>query len=113
MELEGRHEGSHEELIAMSAFLTNQLSAREDFFGEASLRMAKEINPKSSPYSRPESDLKVSYLIFPGTRDPADAPDLEKWHGKVGALLKDIGGLGEGYELHRWADYFAAEAAGE
>src|SRR5690606_2336287 len=33
--------------------------------GEASLRMAREINQRSSPYSRPISDLTVSYIVFP------------------------------------------------
>ena len=81
--------------------------------GEASLRLAKEINPKSSPYSRPESDLHVSYLIFPGTRDEVKSPpDLEKWHKRVGGLLGEIGGLGEGYKLHAWDDYFAEDDGG-
>lgn len=33
--------------------------------GEGSLRLSREINPKAGPYSRPVSDLKVSYLISP------------------------------------------------
>ena len=36
-----------------------------DKVGEASLRIAKEINTLSTPYNRPVSDLKVTYLIFP------------------------------------------------
>ena len=31
--------------------------------------MAKTVNPKATPYIRPESDLKVTYLIFPGTAE--------------------------------------------
>lgn len=74
-------------------------------FGEASLRIAREINEKASPYNRPVSDLTVTYLVFPGSADPAKGPpDLEDWHRKCTALLADIGGLGEGYELHRWED---------
>ena len=50
-----------------------------DRVGEASLRIAKEINPLATPYNRPVSDLKVTYLIFPGTADtPFGPPDLEK-----------------------------------
>lgn len=79
--------------------------------GEASLRMAKEINPKASPYSRPVSDLHVSYLIFPGSREEKGPPDLDRWHDEVEKLLGKIGGLGEGYTLHRWEDRFAKPAS--
>jgi len=73
--------------------------------GEASLRIAREINPKASPYSRPVSDLKISYLVFPGSREAkAGAPDYEKWRQKCHDLLAEIGGVGEGYQLHQWQD---------
>lgn len=73
--------------------------------GEASLRMAREINPKASPYSRPVSDLKVTYLVFPGSRDPEKGPpDYAKWRQRCGELLNGIGGIGEGYQLHEWQD---------
>jgi hypothetical protein len=73
--------------------------------GEASLRMARELNPKATPLSRPVSDLKVSYLIFPGSHD-ADRgpPDYEKWRQRCHELLGTIGGLGEGFQLHLWQD---------
>ena len=71
--------------------------------GEASLRMAKEINQRASPYSRPVSDLKVTYLVFPGSREPDKGPpDYELWRERCAELLGEIGGLGEGYELHTW-----------
>ncbi|MCW1885922.1 glycoside hydrolase family 75 protein [Luteolibacter flavescens] len=71
--------------------------------GEASLRMAKQINSRASPYSRPESDLVVTYLVFPGSREEKKGPpDYEKWRERCGELLKECGGLGEGVELHRW-----------
>src|SRR4029077_1459101 len=35
-----------------------------DKVGEASLRVAKEINALANPYNRPVSDLKVTYLVF-------------------------------------------------
>jgi hypothetical protein len=73
--------------------------------GEGSLRMARELNPKASPYSRPVSDLKVSYLVFPGSRDPEKGPpDYEKWRQRCHELLGGLGGLGETYELHSWQD---------
>lgn len=81
-------------------------------FGEASLRVARQINPKASPYNRPVSDLTVTYLIFPGSADEKKGPpDLEAWHQKCSALLADIGGVGEGYSLHRWEDYIAKKKA--
>ncbi|MCP4849619.1 MAG: hypothetical protein GY899_16900 [Verrucomicrobiaceae bacterium] len=72
--------------------------------GEASLRLAREINPKATPYSRPVSKLHVSYLVFPGSRDPADAPDFKRWHDRVSALLDRIGGLGKDVKLHQWSN---------
>ncbi len=75
--------------------------------GEASLFMAKAINPKSTPYIRSESDLKVSYLIFPGTaKKPFGPPNLEEWRTQCLAYLSDIGGVGPGFEIHTWEDKF-------
>ena len=72
-----------------------------DKAGEASLRIAKQINPLSTPYNRPVSDLKVTYLIFPGTADkPFGPPDLDKLQMRCEALVKEIGGAT--VPLHRW-----------
>jgi len=80
--------------------------------GEASLRMARELNDRASPYSRPVSDLKVTYLVFPRSREATkSAPDYVEWRKKCEALLGEIGGLGEGYELHQWKDLLAPEPA--
>jgi hypothetical protein len=76
--------------------------------GEASLRMAREINPNASPYSRPVSDLKITYVIFPGSADEKKGPpDLKAWKEKCNALLTEIGGLGENYTLYDWKDLLA------
>lgn len=76
--------------------------------GEGSLRLSREINPKSGPYSRPVSDLVVSYLIFPGTAEPeAGPPDYEKFTAKCRELLNDIGGMGDAFKLHQWEDLLA------
>lgn len=80
--------------------------------GEASLRMAKELNPKATPYNRPESDLEVTYLIFPKTREwPGSQPDYQKWREKCAEYLGRLGGIGEGYELHEWEDTLEPSAA--
>lgn len=63
--------------------------------GEASLRLAKLVNPKATSLARPVSDLKVSYLIFPHTKEEVNtAPDYERMNARCRALLEDIGGLG-------------------
>ena len=74
--------------------------------GEASLRVAKELNSNATSYKRPVSDLKVSYLIFPQSADSPSAPDMDMWFDKVQSLLGELGGLGDGVKLFRWPDYF-------
>jgi Fungal chitosanase of glycosyl hydrolase group 75 len=72
-----------------------------DKAGEASLRIAKEINAMATPNNRPVSDLKVTYLIFPGTAEtPFGPPDLEKLQVRCEALVKEIGGAA--VPLHHW-----------
>lgn len=71
-----------------------------DKAGEASLRIAKEINAAATAYNRPVSELKVTYLVFPGTADPPGPPDLEKLQARSEALVKEIGGAT--VPLHHW-----------
>lgn len=72
-----------------------------DKVGEASLRIAKEINTLATPYNRPVSDLKVTYVIFPGTAEtPFAPPDLEKIQARCQALVDEIGGAST--PLHHW-----------
>jgi hypothetical protein len=74
-----------------------------DKVGEASLRIAQQINALATPYSRPVSDLKVTYLIFPGTADmPFGPPDLEKIRTRCEKLIQEIGGAT--VPLHHWED---------
>lgn len=73
--------------------------------GEASLRIARQIDPSASPYKRPVSDLKVTYLIFPDSADAnRKAPDYAAWKTRCAELIKRIGGLAEGAALHEWED---------
>ena len=74
-----------------------------DKAGEASLRIAKEISATASAMNRPVNDLKVSYIMFPGTADtPFGPPDLDKIHGRCEALVNEIGG--SGVPLHKWVN---------
>src|SRR6476469_3989798 len=64
-----------------------------DKAGEASLRIAKEINATATAYNRPVSDIKVTYLVFPDSAEkPWGPPDLEKLQAKCDELVKEIGG---------------------
>jgi glycosyl hydrolase group 75 (putative chitosanase) len=72
-----------------------------DKVGEASFRIAKEINPQSTPYNRPVSELKVTYLIFPGTAEtPFGPPDYDKLQARCQKLVDEIGGAT--VPLHHW-----------
>src|SRR6266566_8253357 len=74
-----------------------------DRVGEASLRIAKELNALATAHNRPVSDLKVSYIFFPGTAEkPFGPPDLDKIHARCETLVKEIGGAS--VPLHRWGN---------
>lgn len=76
--------------------------------GEASLRLARLVNPKATPYARPVSHLGVSYLIFPGTAEPEKGPiNYELMNQKVQQLLNEMGGLGEGAQFCTVQDLLA------
>lgn len=72
--------------------------------GEASLRLAREVNPKASVYARAVSNLGVSYIIFPGTAEEEKGPiSYGRLNERCRQLLDDIGGLAPGasyIELH-------------
>ncbi|MBR1977875.1 MAG: glycoside hydrolase family 75 protein [Akkermansia sp.] len=62
--------------------------------GEASLRLCKEVNPKSSVYARAVSDLGVSYIIFPGSAEEEKGPiDYNRLNTRIRELLNEMGGL--------------------
>ena len=72
-----------------------------DKVGEASLRIARELNALSTAYNRPVSDLRVTYIIFPETAEkPFGPPDLERIHARCETLTKEMGGAS--VPLHRW-----------
>ena len=71
--------------------------------GEGSLRLCREISARASLANRAESDLKVTYLVFPNTAEPnRTAPTLEKWWIQCDLLLGEIGGYRG--ELAFWED---------
>ena len=74
-----------------------------NLMGECSLRICRQIFAKADANNRAVEDLKVTYLVFPGTADkPFEVPDLQKWHDRCDALLKEIGGYGG--QLMAWED---------
>jgi hypothetical protein len=70
--------------------------------GEASARICKEINPRASAFNRPVSNIKVSYLIFPGTAEKSGPPDVVRWRERCKQYFNEIGGAT--LELHTWQD---------
>ena len=76
--------------------------------GEASLRIGKEIDPQCNPYKRPVSDLKVTYIIFPGSAEKKNAaPDYAVWHKQCSELLTKLGG--DATKLLQWKDRLKKE----
>lgn len=74
-----------------------------DRAGEASLRIAQAIDPHATPERSPVNDLKITYIVFPGTADPVAAPpDLGKIRQRCQALLNEIGG--SKLDLSEWAN---------
>jgi hypothetical protein len=70
--------------------------------GEASLRLARELNPKANGRTRAVSDLTVTYLFFPRSGPIKGEPNPAAWRQQVLKLLNDIGGLSNPEVLHDW-----------
>ena len=74
--------------------------------GEASLRICRQLDPRSNAYNRPSSDLNITYVVFPGSaEEPPGPPDLRKLHDRCSALLNEIGGYNG--DLFLWEDILA------
>jgi Fungal chitosanase of glycosyl hydrolase group 75 len=74
--------------------------------GEASLRICTQLDPRSTPYNRPASDLNITYIVFPGSaEDPPGPPDLKKLHDRCFTLLGELGGFAGA--LWEWEDLLA------
>ncbi len=76
--------------------------------GEASLRLCKLVNPKAQVYARPVSHLGVTYLYFPGSKEPENGPiDYERLHTRCQELLAEFGGLGPEAKFQQVEDLLA------
>jgi len=73
-----------------------------NLIGEASLRICKEVNTRANSENRPVSELKVTYIVFPGTAEKFDTPDLTHWRDRCEKLLDEIGG--HAGHLFTWED---------
>ena len=70
--------------------------------GEASLRICKEIDIRSTADARPIDHPTVVYLIFPRTADkPFSTPDYSHWSQRCHALWKELGGI-DSAKWHEW-----------
>src|SRR5207245_125460 len=97
------HVGDYAVVIAGSTIYPAMVGdvGPNDRVGEASLRIAKEVNGLSNPNNRPISELKATYIVFNGTADSSwGPPDLDKLQARCEALVKEIGGAS--VPLHHW-----------
>ncbi len=79
--------------------------------GEASLRLCKEVNPKATVYARAVSNLGVSYLYFPGSKEEVNGPiDYARLHTRCRELLEEFGGLGAEAQFVEFEDLLAPQA---
>ena len=70
--------------------------------GEASLRICRQIEPKSGADRRPVSRPEVTYLVFPGTAEkPFTSPNYQHWSERCRALWSEFGGS-DTAEWHEW-----------
>lgn len=74
--------------------------------GEASMRLCRAIEPRTSAARRAHSELRVTYLVFPGTAEPAAPPDLNRWNQRVTELAEEIGL--DSSKIHLWEDIVPA-----
>ena len=99
------HVGDYAVVIAGSTIYPAMVGdvGPNDRVGEASLRIAKEVNSLSNPNNRPISELKATYVVFNGTADSSwGSLDLEKLQARCEALVKEIGGAS--VPLHHWVN---------
>ena len=105
---EGRGASVHRWVIIVVVVAGNQLypaifgdKGPNHLLGEASIRMAQAVDPRASAIRSPVDDLKITYLVFPGTvEQPFGPPDLAHVRQRCQELLNEIGG--NKADLHEW-----------
>jgi hypothetical protein len=62
--------------------------------GEASMRICREIEPRTSAARRAVSNIRVQYVVFPGTHtlEGRVPPDLEIWNQRAREFWVELGG---------------------
>ncbi|MDA0811648.1 MAG: glycoside hydrolase family 75 protein [Verrucomicrobia bacterium] len=75
-----------------------------DKAGEASLFIAKTLNPKANGTTRAISDVSVTYMVFPKSGIAKGEPNLKIWREHVIALLEEIGGVSHPSVIHAWPE---------
>ena len=72
--------------------------------GEASWRIAREVNAVASGTTAAAEDLRITYLVFPNTAEqPFGPPDYAKLQERLTKLLGEIGGT-DGTAVQTWAN---------
>lgn len=67
------------------------------------MRICREINPRTSGIQRAVSNIRVGYIVFPGSaEESAGPPDIERWNERCRELFAELGGNTDA--LHLWED---------
>lgn len=71
--------------------------------GEASLKICRQIEPKSSGVYRAVNGPKATYIVFPHTASGEPGPlKTDLLQKRIEALLQDLGGIGGPEMMHAW-----------
>ncbi|NRB76947.1 MAG: hypothetical protein HRU46_21510 [Verrucomicrobiales bacterium] len=70
--------------------------------GEASIKLAKQLNSEASGTNRAINSVGVTYLFFPGSKLSSGNLDYAEWRERVVELLGEIGGVSSANVVHTW-----------
>lgn len=77
-------------------------SGPETKVGEASIRLAQQLNSQASGTTRAVSGVGVTYLFFPGTKLSSGNLNYAEWRERTIELLGEIGGVSSEDAVHAW-----------